>query len=90
MSRVLVKNLHGTSDNQPPSGYSSWIEFWEQYTGRSARSCKHCGLPYYLVGAHVQKVHGSNEWYIVPLCSACNHLDIEFYVDEYDLVPVKQ
>ncbi len=87
---MLVKNLHGTSDNNPPAGYSSWLSFWEDKTGRKARECCRCGSYNNLVGAHVQKVYGSKEWYIVPLCSACNKTESEFDINIYDMVLVNQ
>lgn len=30
MSFVDVRNKKGTSDKVPPSGYSSWLAFWEK------------------------------------------------------------
>lgn len=90
----LVKNLNGTSDNDPRShGYASWKDFWEDKTSRrfaditcSRSGCTHTPK----VGAHVQKVHGGDEWYIVPLCAGCNQLPSyhEFEVRDNDLVPV--
>ena len=51
---IKVKNLNGTSDNRVPSGYSSWLEYWEKKTGKKAGECGHCPERAY-VGAHVQK-----------------------------------
>lgn len=84
-----VKNVNGSS-RFVPSGYSSWLEYWEKQTGKkayrcSATDCHHWGD---LVGAHVQKVYGTDQdWYIVPLCSECNQRTGSFEVDE-ELVPV--
>ena len=86
--KVAVKNLHGTSGRKP-KGYSSWEEFWIAHKGYwptycSASDC--CNKA--KVGAHVIKVYGSNKWYIVPLCKACNAREDIFYVDDSLLVPV--
>ena len=36
--------------------------------------CPACGSPFVEVGAHVQKHNSSDKnWYIVPLCKACNN-----------------
>lgn len=84
-----VKNLNGTSDNDPPYGYDSWKEFWEDKTGRSFGTCSCKGCDKVAVhGSHVQKVNGDGKWYIVPLCDTCNvgKKDIEFEVRDNDLV----
>ncbi|SFO03641.1 hypothetical protein SAMN04487831_106129 [Pseudobutyrivibrio sp. UC1225] len=90
--KVLVKNLKGTADHLPPSGYSSWEEYWTRKTGRrfSNCACLNCNFRAE-VGGHVKKVNGGAEWYITPLCSSCNHYtnDEPFYVDSADLVPAR-
>jgi hypothetical protein len=91
---IEVKNLNGTTDNDPPEGYSTWKEFWEDKKEKdfSTCSCKDCSNDAE-VGAHVKKANSSdNKWYIVPLCTSCNHKtkDEVFEVREYDLVPVNQ
>ncbi len=86
---IKVKNLNGTS-GRVPSQYSSWLAFWEAKTGKKATICaaQDCYNRNNLVGAHVQKVDPfDRSWYIVPICSACNHRVGEFYVTE-TLVPV--
>lgn len=89
---VKVKNVSGSSRFNCPSGYDSWLDYWEQKTGKSAYfcsaiDCQRVGRSN-LVGAHVQKVGGYDlKWYIVPLCLSCNKRTDEFYVDEA-LVPV--
>ena len=86
-----VKNLNGTSDNLPPRGFSSWRSWWEAKTHRRFGTCSCYGCSSAAqVGAHVQKVFGGNEWYIVPLCSACNvgRKNVSFYVQDADLVRV--
>lgn len=91
MALVTVKNLHGTSDNNPPDGYDSFQSFWEDETGRKFGfcSCSSC-INDATCGAHVKKVFGGNEWYIVPLCDECNKKDDDFEVPEDDLVPVNE
>jgi hypothetical protein len=89
---VKVKNLNETSDNPPPSGYSSWIEYWKTKTGKKLAICAHphCNdvTGTNLVGAHVKKV-GSNDnsWYIIPLCPEHNMINNEFDIME-ELVSV--
>lgn len=87
---VYVKNLHGTSDNNPPNGYTSWRDFWEKKTGRkfgicSAIDCEEDAE----VGGHVKKTN-SQKWYIVPLCKEHNSSanDEEFLIMKDDLCPV--
>ena len=36
MSYIEVKNKKGTADNPPPSGYSSWLDYWEKKKGQKA------------------------------------------------------
>lgn len=90
---VLVKNLSGTGSERysDPHGYSSWKEFWKANKGYwpSICSAKDCYKPAE-VGAHVKKVYGGNQWYIVPLCSGCNHRTDSFYVEESMLVPINR
>lgn len=83
-----VKNVNGSSRWEKPStGESSWLEYWENQTGKKANHCGCCGGKYNLVGAHVQLVYGDNKVYITPLCTACNNKTDNFYVDT-ELVPV--
>lgn len=88
---VLVKNLHGTSDNAP-EGFDSWRDYWIYNSGRpwphycSVQGC----LDRAEVGAHVKLVDGyDNRWYIVPMCYKHNNdRNGSFYVDYSLLVPV--
>ena len=87
-----VHNLKGTSDNDFPAGYKSWIDFWEKKKGKSAKYC--CNLSKFAghgkaeVGAHVQKDSSDDHWFIVPLCKECNALTVSFIVEDSELVPV--
>lgn len=87
-----VKNASGTSRYDAPEGYGSWLEYWEEKSGKtawrcSATDCHQIGRSN-LVGAHVKIVDGSdNHSYIVPLCRECNMRTDEFYVDEV-LIPL--
>lgn len=90
---ALVKNINGSVDNNPPSGYSSWREYWEQKMGRkfSNCSCLSCAKKAE-VGGHVKKVYGSNEWYIVPICYSHNSSanTSSYEVRDADLLPVRR
>ena len=70
---MKVNNINGTGPNTCKCG--SWLDHWKKFSGQS--------LPAYCpevnctqkpeVGAHVQKdSHYDTNWYIVPLCKACN------------------
>ncbi len=79
---VKVKNINGTS-GRLPSGYTSWLDYWERKSGEKASVCHaySCSTKTELVGAHVKKAEGSdNSWYIVPLCKGCNKITGDFYV----------
>lgn len=91
---VKVKNIHGTSKERyatPPSGYSSWIDYWKKKSGYPFPdfcACDDC-LNKAEVGAHVIKTNSDNKkWYIIPLCSRCNHKDDAFDVIDDYLVPI--
>jgi hypothetical protein len=90
---IKVKNIKGSGFySDAPSGYSSWLDYWEKMTHRpaircSAMDCHQSRLFCTLVGAHVIKVDSSDRhYYIVPLCKGCNKRTDEFWVDE-ELVP---
>lgn len=87
-----VKNLNGTADRLPV-GCCSWLDFWEKKTGKKIDKCSRRGCAKKATdGAHVQKADSDDRrWYIVPLCHECNMKPSseEFYVDEEDLVPVR-
>lgn len=62
---VEVKNLHGTSEQKPPKGYDSWMDYWEKKAERTVKNCcaKDCNNRCN-VGAHVKKETGKK--YIIP------------------------
>ena len=86
---MYVKNVNGSGRYSAPSGYSSWLEYWEANAGREVTFCgAHGCLDTDLVGAHVQKAYSNDTtWYIVPLCRSCNQRTDTFEV-VYPLVPV--
>lgn len=91
MGYIAVKNKKGTSNNNPPGGYSSWLDFWEKKKGKKANTCevKTCkGDPD--VGGHVIKSGQGSKEYILPMCYTCNNKpDNEiFEAWESDLVSV--
>lgn len=80
---ALVKNIRGSSDNNPPKGYSSWKEYWEDKKHRKFSGCSCITCPRMAeVGGHVKKVYGSGEWYIVPICSKHNSPS---YTDSFEV-----
>jgi hypothetical protein len=86
---MFVKNVNGSSRWPAPSGYTSWLDYWEKKSGKSVSICgaENCSKRN-LVGAHVQKVYGTDKkYYITPLCSSCNQRTDEFDV-VWDLIPV--
>lgn len=92
MSFIEVKNKKGTADNPPPSGYKSWLEFWEKTKGKTATKCEVLlcnGRPD--VGGHVIKNGEGAKEYILPMCYSCNNKSENeiFKAWENDLVPVK-
>ena len=89
---IKVTNVSGSSRFARPAGYDSWLDYWEDKSGKTAWRCSatdcHIIGRWNLVGAHVQKVYGTDKsWYIIPLCGDCNNRTDEFYVDE-TLIPV--
>ena len=88
---AIVRNIIGSSDNDPPIGYASWKEYWEDKKKRkfSICSCTSC-TEEAKAGGHVKKVYGSNAWYIVPICIRHNNMpDTDSYeVKDDDLLQV--
>lgn len=92
MTFIKVKNKNGTADKNPPSGYKSWLDFWESKKGKKATICEamSCsGKPD--VGGHVIKSGEGGKEYILPICYSCNNKsdDTEYQAWDNDLVPVK-
>jgi len=92
MAFIDVKNKKGTGDKNPPSGYSSWLDFWEKKKGSKATKCEamSCGgKPD--VGGHVIKSGEGSKEYILPLCYDHNNKpeDEVFKAWETDLIPVQ-
>lgn len=93
---VTVKNAAGTSRFSPPTGFDSWLEYWESLKGKLDKSklycCPACGKLFYrneFDGAHVERVYADNrKLSIVPLCSGCNHRTDNFAVESTLLVLV--
>ena len=89
---ITVKNLNGTSDNTPPNGASSWLEYWEQEKYKPTFCSNAECFEKAEVGGHVKKVNQDDgSWYITPLCKKCNakSSDKTFNVDDDYLVPVR-
>lgn len=92
---MLVQNANGTSKFSP-SGYSSWLEYWEGYNGKlqkfSLYKCPACGASHYrsgFCGAHVRKYNSADKsLYIVPICKECNSRTDKFDLSEDLLQPV--
>lgn len=94
--KIEVKNANGTSRFNPPTGYSSWLEYWENMSKKSLStkeqySCSCCDQATSkgdFCGAHVQKTNSSSrEMYIIPICRRCNGRNNTFRIDEDLLKP---
>ena len=91
MAYIEVKNKNGTANKKSPSGYSSWLDFWEKTKNKKATTCEALGCngtPD--VGAHVIKNGLGGKEFILPLCYSCNNqADTHiFKAWENDLIPV--
>jgi len=95
---MRIKNVNGSSKvaARPPKPYNSWLEYWGHRTGIQldpARfyRCPSCDRSFkrdVFDGCHVQKADGNDlRWYIVPLCSSCNHREGILDIGETPLVP---
>ena len=87
MTKVI--NVVGSIRFSAPSDYRSWLEYWEKQTKTHKSICGVIGCNNTdLVGAHVQKVEGSDKsYYITAICTACNNKTNEFSV-HWELIPV--
>ena len=81
---MKIRNVKGSSkvSGRPPQPYSSWLNYWEIKANFSLDrnqlyNCPACGKAFYpkdFDGCHVQKASFFDwTWFIVPLCSSCNH-----------------
>ena len=95
---MYIHNVKGSSkiSTKPPKPYNSWLSYWEdkancKLVDNTYYKCPACGeatLRKDFDGCHVQKAYSSDQsWYIVPLCSSCNHRTDTFDVN-VTLVPV--
>jgi hypothetical protein len=91
MSYIKVKNKIGTADNTPPTGYTSWLDFWEKRKNKKATTCEalYCNGNAD-VGGHVIKSGEGGKEYILPICYSHNNKpdNEEYQALENDLVPV--
>lgn len=99
LTMVKVKNVEG--HYEVPSGYDSWLDYWEKNKKEKATQCEKqgCGETGKLVGGHVHKEGDDDTVYLVPICYDHNHYtEIGYYkvpedklllVPPSDLVPVK-
>lgn len=91
MSFIDVKNKKGTADNDPPSDYTSRLDFWVMKKGRRATICEAMSCNGDAdAGGHIIKSGGRGKEYILPLCYSCNNKpeDEVFKAWESDLVSV--
>ena len=92
MSFIDVRNKKGTSDKVPPSGYSSWLAFWEKKRGKKATKCEVMSCKGSAdLGGHVIKAGEGGKEYILPMCTSCNNKSESenFKAWDTDLVPVQ-
>lgn len=70
---IKIHNINGTSSNTCRCG--SWKQHWINQSGeRWPAYCSVIGcMERASVGAHVQKIRGSQSWYIIPLCTHHNN-----------------
>jgi hypothetical protein len=96
---MRIHNVIGSSkiSASPPKPYGSWLSYWEdkaefKLKENTQYECPACGAATFrrdFDGCHVQNLSFMDKsWYIVPLCSSCNHRTDSFNVDNVPLVPV--
>ena len=91
MSFIEVKNKKGTSNSNPPAGYSSWLDYWEKKKGTKATKCEAMLCKGNAdVGGHVIKSGEGSKEYILPICYDHNNKPNEevYQAWENDLVAV--
>ena len=99
---IRVKNLNGSSKDDPPKGYSSWIGWWKgkkEEKGEKVPQKIECSAvnehkdkkEEATDGAHVIKADKgqTKERYIVPLCHRCNETSKIFKVKKSDMEPIR-
>ncbi|PKK95224.1 MAG: hypothetical protein CVV60_02330 [Tenericutes bacterium HGW-Tenericutes-5] len=85
---MLVRNIRGFESRRVPNNIESWLEYYNRNIHSSNRvTCSKCNGPAE-VGAHVIKMVGVKEWYLVPLCKKCFEEEANFEVEEKHLVKV--
>ena len=74
MSLIKLKNKKGTSNKNPPSNCSSWLDFWEKQKDQKVTTCQvHNCNGNSDVGGHVIKTGEGSKEYILPMCYRCNN-----------------
>lgn len=95
--KVRVRNIKGTSDENPPKGFESWIAYWEFKMKREIpNKCKCPGCNKFcdkkdIEGCHVERISYNmfiEGRYIMPLCKQCNHRSDTFDINPTLLVDV--
>ena len=96
---MLVENVTGSSkvSKKAPYPYTSWLNYWEVNANFVLNpiklyNCPACGKPFYrkdFDGCHVQKANNilDRKWYIVPLCSSCNHIEGTLDIGNVAMIP---
>lgn len=96
---MLIKNVTGSSkvSKKAPYPYTSWLNYWEVNANVALNpdelyNCPACGELFYrqdFDGCHVQKANNpfDKKWYIVPLCSSCNHAVDTLDIEDITMVP---
>lgn len=76
---IEVRHSIGTTNDQPPKGFESWIDYWDHKKPNTALThCPQCDyfVSENFVGAHVEDLSGRNI-YILPVCESCNNKAIK-------------
>lgn len=73
LNLTRVKNVSGHFDI--PSGYDSWLDYWEKKMGQTAIQCAKvgCKTSNDLEGGHVYKEGDGVNIYLIPICYDHNH-----------------
>ena len=90
---ITVYNKIGTSNENPPSGYNTWKEYWEDKKRRKFQKCSNLACNNDAeVGAHVYPNYSHDTIYIVPLCKECNYIynQSPMNVEQIDLLRLNQ